>query len=470
MAINTSVAEQQHPSLHYLYRLADAIIVGLVAVGVAEWHFQDGLRGAAPVHGYLAILCTFGVLALFPAFGIYESWRGRSQAVLGLRVCAAWSSVFFVGLLATFLMHQIAELSRIWSMGWFLCAAIALVSSRLAFYRLLGNVREQGINAKRVIIFGYGPLGREMYQRVHQIRAAGYRVVGIYHDGGMATQLLPLGVAQLRSMEEVNKFVREQGVREIWLTLPMAACRDLYNVVQQFRNELIDIRWVPDVMSVELLGHRFSDFMGLPVIDLNSPPVSGITGLLKASFDRAFALAALAGLSPLLLVLAVLVKMSSPGPVLFRQRRLGIDGQPFDVYKFRTMKLHEDHGVTQAVRGDSRVTRIGAFLRRTSLDELPQFFNVLRGEMSVVGPRPHAMEHNELYKELIDRYMLRHRVKPGITGWAQINGLRGQTDTVDKMRKRIEFDIYYIQHWSFQLDLRIILRTAFHGWTGASAF
>jgi len=173
----------------------------------------------------------------------------------------------------------------------------------------------------------------------------------------------------------------------------------------------------------------------------------------------------------LLLLIAAMVKLSSPGPVLFRQQRLGIDGQPFNVYKFRTMRQHQDGGgVTQAVRGDPRVTRVGAFLRRTSLDELPQFINVLRGEMSVVGPRPHAMEHNELYKELIDRYMLRHRVKPGITGWAQINGLRGQTDTVEKMRKRIEFDIYYIQHWSFQLDLRIILRTALHGWTGTTAY
>ena len=210
--------------------------------------------------------------------------------------------------------------------------------------------------------------------------------------------------------------------------------------------------------------------MGLPVIDLNAPPVSGITGLLKASFDRVFAASVVIGLSPLLLTIAALVKLSSRGPVLFRQQRLGIDGKPFHVYKFRTMREHSEAGVTQATRGDPRVTRIGAFLRRTSLDELPQFFNVLRGEMSVVGPRPHAMEHNELYKELIDRYMLRHRVKPGITGWAQINGLRGQTDTIDKMRRRIEFDIYYIQHWSFQLDLRIILRTALHGWTGATAY
>lgn len=467
MASNWNVAAERRTTLHYLYRLCDALLIAASGVVMGELHFPGGLPEANPIHGFLTMLCALGALVIFPAFGLYDSWRGRSQAVLALRTGAAWATVFLTGLMGAFLMHQIGHVSRIWSMGWFLTSASALLLGRLIMFRMLANVREQGINAKRVLIFGYGPLGREMYLRVQQFRAAGYRVVGIYDE---ASQTVPNGVASLRTMDDVSQFVRSEGVREIWLTLPMAACHDLSDVVRQFRNDLIDIRWVPDVASVELLGHRFSDFMGLPVIDLNSPPVSGITGLLKASFDRVFAFAAIVGLSPLMLVIAAMVKLSSPGPVLFRQLRLGIDGRQFHVYKFRTMKLHQDTGVTQACRGDARVTRVGAFLRRTSLDELPQFFNVLRGEMSVVGPRPHAMEHNELYRELIDRYMLRHRVKPGITGWAQINGLRGQTDTVEKMRRRIEFDIYYIQHWSFQLDLRIILRTALHGWAGATAY
>ncbi|WP_354677073.1 undecaprenyl-phosphate glucose phosphotransferase [Cupriavidus plantarum] len=467
MASNWNVAAERRTALHYLYRLCDAFLIAMSGVIVGELHFPGGLQQANPVHGFLTMLCALGALVVFPAFGLYDSWRGRSQAVLALRTGAAWATVFLTALMGAFLIHQIGHVSRIWSMGWFLTSTTALLIGRVIMFRMLANVREQGINAKRVLIFGYGPLGREMYLRVQQIRAAGYRVVGIYDE---ASQSIPANVATLRTMDDVNQFVHSEGVREIWLTLPMAACRDLSDVVRQFRNELIDIRWVPDVASVELLGHRFSDFMGLPVIDLNAPPVSGITGVLKASFDRVFAAAAILGLSPIMLVIAVLVKLSSPGPVLFRQLRLGIDGRQFHVYKFRTMKLHQDTGVTQACRGDARVTRIGAFLRRTSLDELPQFFNVLRGEMSVVGPRPHAMEHNEIYRELIDRYMLRHRVKPGITGWAQINGLRGQTDTVEKMRRRIEFDIYYIQHWSFQLDLRIILRTALHGWAGAAAY
>jgi putative colanic acid biosynthesis UDP-glucose lipid carrier transferase len=177
-------------------------------------------------------------------------------------------------------------------------------------------------------------------------------------------------------------------------------------------------------------------------------------------FDKLFSAAVLVAIAPLMALIAIGVKCSSPGPVLFKQPRLGLNGRRFDVYKFRTMAVHrEDGGVTQASRDDVRITRFGAFLRQRSLDELPQFFNVLLGDMSVVGPRPHALAHNDHYKELLEQYMLRHRVKSGITGWAQINGHRGETDTIDKMDKRVQFDLYYIQHWSLWMDLQIVLRT-----------
>lgn len=467
-AVRAFVAERQG-TLQYLYRITDALIIGVSGILVGAAVFPHGLLHAAPVHEFLTALCALGALLVFPGCGLYGSWRGRSVAALGVRVVAAWLAVCLMALVAAFLMHQAGNVSRLWSVTWFAVAAAGLVASRVALYGMLASVRQQGINAKRVVILGYGPLGRDMYRRVQRIPGAGYDVVGIYDEEG-GTSDLPPDVTLLPSLDHVCRFVRERRVHEIWLTLPMAACRDLYNVVFHFRNDLVDIRWVPDIMSVELLGHRFSDFLGLPVIDLNSPPAPGVTGLLKASFDRVFAAGVLVCLSPLLLVIALLVRLSSPGPILFRQARLGIDGQPFNVYKFRSMVVHDDARVTQAVPGDPRVTRIGAFLRRTSLDELPQFINVLRGEMSVVGPRPHAIEHNEHYKEIVDRYMLRHRVKPGITGWAQINGCRGRTDTVEKMRRRTEFDIFYIRNWSFLLDLRIIVHTALHGWTGRDAF
>jgi putative colanic acid biosynthesis UDP-glucose lipid carrier transferase len=209
----------------------------------------------------------------------------------------------------------------------------------------------------------------------------------------------------------------------------------------------------------------------MPVVELNHPASNGGAGLIKVIFDRLFAALVLVLLSPLFIAIAIAIRAESPGPILFRQPRLGLNGQRFDVLKFRSMKLHQEREqVTQATRDDPRVTTVGRFLRRTSLDELPQFFNVLMGDMSVVGPRPHALPHNDLYKDKLAMYMQRHRVKPGITGWAQINGYRGETDTDEKMAHRVQFDLYYIQHWSFWMDLKIILWTAFKGWTSQNAY
>ncbi|MDF3838326.1 undecaprenyl-phosphate glucose phosphotransferase [Cupriavidus basilensis] len=447
-------------ALQHLYRFSDAGIVAGCGVAAAELIFPQGMSGAAPVHGFITALCTVTTLLVFPACGLYKSWRGRSRAAQLLRTLAAWGAVCFLGVAAAYLLHQSAALSRLWYMSWLLSVAVALPASRIALYCMLDSARKAGINAKRVVILGYGSLGDEMYQRVRSNRGAGYNVVGIYDEG---TRPVPAGVMRLESLEHVCAFVRSNGVHEIWLTLPMAACRDLYSVVSHFRNDLIDIRWVPDIMSVELLGHRFGEFLGLPVIDLNSPTMSGITGVLKASFDRVFAVVALIGLAPLLLVLAALVKLSSRGPVLSRQAHLGMDGQPFRLYGFRTMEQRKEaSGITRVVRGDARVTSVGGFMRRTGLDKLPQLFNVLRGDMSVVGPRPHAIEHAELYKGIVDRYMLCHRVRPGITGWEQINSLGGQTDAMETMRRRVEFDIFYIRNWSFRLDLHIILHSLLH--------
>jgi putative colanic acid biosynthesis UDP-glucose lipid carrier transferase len=228
---------------------------------------------------------------------------------------------------------------------------------------------------------------------------------------------------------------------------------------------------VPDILGLQMLSRKMGNFLGFPAVDLNQPISSGLHGMAKDMFDKVFALITLILLTPLFIVIAVSIKATSPGPVFFRQPRLGLNGKKFNVYKFRTMKVHQENGlVKQATKNDPRITSIGGFLRRTSLDELPQFINVLLGDMSVVGPRPHALQHNEMYKGVVELYMLRHRVKPGITGWAQIHGYRGETDTVDKMAKRVQFDLHYIQNWSLWMDIRIIIWTAFKGWTGTNAY
>lgn len=453
----------------YLYRMLDAAIVVICGLAVTEFKFSDEVAIDPPqIHLFLIYLCGVGVIALFPAFRLYVSWRGRMLTDLVVRSLAAWATVFALGILVSFLMHQSAAVSRMWAATWFGCAALALAGVRLAVYAVLGAARDRGLNKKRVLLVGFGALGHDLWRRVERYREAGYEVAGIYAE---PHESLPPQVRRLHELNALHGFVREHNVREVWIVLPMEAGQELREVLYHLRNDLVDIRWIPDVMSIQLLGHRIGEFLGLPAIQLNSLPAAGVRGLAKEAFDRSFALCALVGLSPLMLGVACLVKLTSRGPVLFTQPRLGVDGKVFHVYKFRTMTVHQEHGVvTQATRNDNRITRIGGFLRRTSLDELPQFLNVLRGDMSVVGPRPHALEHNELYKDLVQRYMMRHRVKPGITGWAQVNGLRGQTDTLRKMSDRVEHDIYYIQHWTFRMDLIIIARTAVSGWTGRNVY
>jgi Undecaprenyl-phosphate glucose phosphotransferase len=281
--------------------------------------------------------------------------------------------------------------------------------------------------------------------------------------------------ADVPSRQDIEAFadeVRARGIDELWLALPLADETTLLLFLDVFRNDLLNIRFLPDVSRLT----RFNaDAVGLDrtfAINLVASPLTAKALAAKATFDRVFAFCTIIAISPLLLVIALAVRLSSPGPVLFRQRRHGANGQPFEILKFRTMHVHETQRgeVAQATRNDPRITPVGAFLRRTSLDELPQFINVLRGDMSVVGPRPHAIEHDALYQNIVDGYIHRYRIKPGITGWAQINGFRGETDSIDKMRQRVEHDLHYLSNWSLGLDVRIVLATITRGFVHRNAY
>jgi putative colanic acid biosynthesis UDP-glucose lipid carrier transferase len=228
---------------------------------------------------------------------------------------------------------------------------------------------------------------------------------------------------------------------------------------------------IPDVFTFNILQARTEEVNGVPVVPLFETPISGMNMVLKRLEDIILSISILVFISPVLVCISAVVKLTSPGPVIFRQLRYGIGGKPINVWKFRSMKVMENGGeVVQATKEDSRVTPVGKFLRRTSLDELPQFINVLMGEMSIVGPRPHAVSHNEQYRKLIDGYMLRHKVKPGITGWAQINGWRGETDELEKMQKRVEYDLEYIRNWSVWFDIKIVFLTIFKGFVSKTAY
>ncbi len=426
---------------------------------------------AAAVHLILLYFCCGVAFLLFPQLHLYSSWRGRTMPALFRQLAISWGVVLLIGLFFAFLINQISALSRLWLFYWYGTGIVFLVVSRFILHSFLRGLRKRGLNNKNVLIVGFGRTGQEMFQRTNQQHWYGYEVKAIYTGNQHPTAIDTHQVDKINALEDINDYVLQNNIHEIWITLPLSASQQLHSLQYLLRNALVDIRWVPDTLSMRIFNSKITNFLGVPTVELNQPAANDVGGIVKDLFDKLFAAVALLLLAPLFLVIAVGIKMSSPGPVFFKQKRLGLNGRPFDMYKFRSMKMHQEHGkVTQATKNDPRITPFGGFLRRTSLDELPQFINVLRGEMSVVGPRPHALQHNEMYKERLEMYMLRHRVKPGITGWAQVNGFRGETDTDEKMAKRVQFDLHYIEHWSFWMDLKIILWTAFKGWTGKNAY
>jgi putative colanic acid biosysnthesis UDP-glucose lipid carrier transferase len=452
-------------------RLIDVLVLWLAGRLVGSLHFGVPIESSEPIHTMLLYFCSGFSILIFPQFDVYESWRGRSMPVMFGHLAAAWALVILLGLFLSFLIHHAGNLSRLWLFYWYVAGLTCLVLYRMQVHFVLRYLRRRGLNRKRVVIVGYGSTGQELHRRAQQQDWYGYQIRAVYTGEEDTPGLIDGSITRIAALEEIDQYVVANQIHEIWITLPISESAKLQQLQYLLRSALVDVRWVPDILSLQMLSNKMIDFLGMPAVDMNRPSSSGMYSVGKDLFDKLFALVALILLLPLFAVIAANIKLTSPGPVFFRQPRLGLNGKPFNIYKFRTMQMHQEHGtVTQAAKNDPRFTSCGKFLRRTSLDELPQFINVLMGDMSVVGPRPHALPHNEMYKDILDRYMLRHRVKPGITGWAQIHGHRGETDTIEKMAKRVQFDLYYIHHWSFWLDLRIILWTAFKGWTSKNAY
>ncbi|MFC5429878.1 undecaprenyl-phosphate glucose phosphotransferase [Paraburkholderia denitrificans] len=420
----------------------------------------------------LAFNCVLAIW-MFPAFGIYQSWRGKSLYDLFARVCIAWIAAEATGILLSFSVHRADSLSRLWLGWWAVASVVLLILAKALGYMVLKGLRREGYNQRDVAVAGGDRYGRFLVEQMRQHPEAGFRPVLLFdEDCDADVEATVDGVPVERNLPAMLDRVREHGIRELWLALPISKERTIHRIVTELRDDFVNIRFIPDVRALALFSQPVVDLLGVPAINLAASPITDLRVLPKRAFDWLFAACVLAALAPLLAVIAVAVKCSSPGPVLFRQRRKGLDGNEFEIYKFRSMKMHAESAgqVTQARRNDPRITRVGAFLRRTSLDELPQFINVLKGEMSVVGPRPHALEHDDIYKNLVRGYMQRYRIKPGITGWAQVNGFRGETDRVEKMRDRVRFDLHYMQHWSFMFDLKIVAMTMWKGFAGQNAY
>ena len=442
-------------------RLFDVTLIVTGAIVASRIRFDDvSQRGF-----YLAFVAFAAALslAIFPALGVYESWRGRSKRVLTGQVALGWLIVQACAMALMFSLQRIDFVSRLWFAYWTAISGSGLIVSRLVMHGLLGRMRNAGLDLQPVAIAACGDHCNEIIHRMNCAPASGFRPRAIYNlrPGSKTTSPVP----EFADHKGFADYVREQNIGEVWLALPLTEERTILKLVDEFRNDLINIRFMPDVHALALFEGSVTSLLDLPTINLAASPLPPDSMLQKELFDRLFALCALLAISPILLACAIAVKLSSPGPVFFRQRRKGAGGRIFMIYKFRTMRLHKQKAgvLEQAKRNDPRITRVGGFLRRTSLDELPQFFNVLCGDMSVVGPRPHALEHDDLYQNVVAGYIHRYRVKPGITGWAQVNGFRGETDRLEKMEGRVEHDLYYLRNWSFGLDLRIILATIFKG-------
>ncbi|MDP9646389.1 undecaprenyl-phosphate glucose phosphotransferase [Paraburkholderia caledonica] len=464
--------------LSVLSRIIDIAMVALGAAIAAAVHngkvvWLDDMQSVSLAFDVLL------VVVFFPALGIYQSWRGKPLYDLLCRVAGGWAMVEVTGVLISFTLHRADSLSRLWLVYWAVATIVLLIVTKVIVYSILRGLRREGFNQRAVAIVGGAPYGRFLIQQMRSRPDAGFSPVVVFDEDATVnpyedpdTSDAIEGVPVERDYQRMIELVRERAIRELWLALPISKEKEIHRFVMDLRNDFVNIRFIPDVRSLTLFNQPMVELLGVPAINLAASPITDLRVLPKRIFDRLFALAALTALAPVMLVIAAMVKLSSPGPVFFRQKRKGIDGHEFEIYKFRSMKVHKEEAgrITQATRRDPRITAVGAFLRRTSLDELPQFINVLRGEMSVVGPRPHALEHDDIYKDLVKGYMHRYRIKPGITGWAQINGYRGETDRIEKMMGRVKLDLYYMQHWTFWLDIKIVVLTLWKGFVGNNAY
>lgn len=447
----------EHPILSLAKRLVNPLVIffSLIITVVIEQQKFDGL------HLLLGILAFLVASQLFDGFDFFEAPNVRGIGIFthGLNLLIAWTLV--LGILATVGIFSglINDYNPRVLLLWSVLTPVLLFMGQSLVRMYLEVLRSNG-SVRRSVIVGANDLGYKLARRIFQQRNLLTRVEAFFDDRSGERCEADLRNVVFGGIVDVAPYVAKHEIDLVYITLPILNHPRVIDLVNSLRNTTASIYFVPDVFMFDLVQARLDNVNGIPVISVFETPLTGINAVHKRAFDVVVSSLILCAIAPLMILIAMLVKVTSKGPVIYKQLRYGVEGSEIMIYKFRSMCVCDDsHDVIQATQNDARVTRIGAILRRTSLDELPQFFNVLLGSMSIVGPRPHAVAHNEHYRKLIDGYMWRHKVKPGITGWAQINGYRGETDTLDKMEGRVIYDIAYLKSWSLWLDLTIIFKT-----------
>ena len=441
--------------------LLDAVMPALVAVGL--------LYGLCALYG-IEFKGFFVVLSILSAMLSLLLPRGqpfqpaqlvKSTWPLAVRVVVRWLIIVAILLAIGFVTKYSVDFSRRVVLTWAVSTPAVLILVSVCLHEVQRRLLQDPAAVRRVAFAGCNEVSLSLAQRIGG-GAMGMQVEGFFDDRSAQRLGLDAPAARLLgTLPDLVAFVKRNQIDVVFVALPVSHIRRVVQLLDELRDTTASVYYVPDIFAIDLIQARSGELLGIPVVALCETPFYGYRGVVKRITDIALALTVLIFALPLMLVLGVLVRMSSPGPVIFQQRRYGLDGREIMVYKFRTMNVVEDGpAITQASKEDARVTAVGRFMRRYSLDELPQLVNVLQGQMSLVGPRPHAVAHNEEYRKLIKGYMIRHKVPPGITGLAQVNGCRGETARVEDMQARIDYDLEYLRHWSPLLDLKILFLTA----------
>ena len=447
---------QNHDNLlHYLQIALSVSSSVAVLLALAYWrdsHVSDLYR-------MLAMLVALLMVVIYEWRGIFRRFTGRMNGAI--RLLRAWMLIIFIMILAIFVSKVGVNYSRSVILGWAVLGYVVQIAGYQVSYKISQRIKLHYGKPIRAAVVGSRWLAEHLVTSITLNAWMPDRIIGIIDDDPKGLDSWNIKSATyLGTFSQLQYIIERQQINRIYIALPISCSSVIDWICRELSSMTVDVVWVPDIFAMRLLNHSVREINGLPLISLSeSPLMSETQALTKTVLDKVVATAALLVLSPLMFIVAFLVWQSSEGPIIFRQKRHGWDGRVIEVWKFRSMYVHNDKGVQQARRGDSRITPIGRFIRRTSIDELPQLINVLQGSMSLVGPRPHAVEHNEFYANQIRSYRIRHRIKPGITGWAQVNGFRGETETVEKMLRRVEMDVEYINKWSIWLDLKILIKT-----------
>ena len=460
--------------LNFLLRCIDLLVV--FACGTAAYYFSAafetysamGVQGLPDHYFRVILLAVFLTAVIFPLFTIYRVWRGSSTLTEIKYLTMAWMMVGLVMAGLAFVSKTGADYSRSWMGIWFMSGWVTLVGSRVLLRIILRLLRSSGFNHRHIVIVGTGEQAAVVADRLQRSTWFGLEISALF---GPKTTQLPSWLQSkklISDLDALRRYVDEEEVDQVWISLPHSEEKTIRKVISVLDGSFAQIRYVPDIFEYQLMHHSLTEIAGVPVVNISYSAIDGMNRVVKAAEDYILAMVLLLMASPLMLFIAAGVKLSSPGPILYRQKRVGWNGQEFTMLKFRSMPVEaeQETGPVWASKLDKRATPFGAFLRKTSLDELPQLFNVLKGEMSLIGPRPERPMFVERYKDEVPHYMKKHLVKAGLTGWAQVHGWRGNTC----LHTRIEHDLYYIENWSLWLDIKIIVMTIFRGLVHKNAY